>query len=171
MGRTLTFFNATCTGRPLRVATVGLGVGTLATYARAGDQYRFYEINPDIPRLAQKYFTYLSDCRGECEIVMGDARLSLEQRIVEGRPPGVRRARARRLQRRLDSRAPFDRRGLHGLRQHLAPDGVIAVHVSNNHLNLAPVVRGLAAKYGLQIATYTPAGSPERLRRLRTGCC
>ena len=63
----------------MRVGVVGLGVGTLAAYAREGDEYEFYEINPEVPRLAKKYFTYLADCRGKCDIVLGDARLSLER--------------------------------------------------------------------------------------------
>ncbi len=50
--------------RPRRVGLVGLGTGTLATYARPGDQFQFYEINPMVERLAREYFHYLSDCRG-----------------------------------------------------------------------------------------------------------
>ena len=62
----------------VRVGAIGLGVGTLAAYARPGDVFRFYEINPEVVRMARQYFTYLADCRGRCDVVLGDARLSLE---------------------------------------------------------------------------------------------
>ena len=63
----------------MRVGVIGLGTGTMAAYARKGDDYQFYEINPAVPRLARTYFHYLGDCRGACTINMGDARLSLER--------------------------------------------------------------------------------------------
>ena len=62
-----------------RVGVVGLGAGTLAAYARPGDFYRFYELNPAVVRLARSDFTYLSDSPAKVEIVLGDARLSLER--------------------------------------------------------------------------------------------
>lgn len=68
--------------RRLRVGVVGLGVGTLASFARPGDAYVFYEIDSEIERLARRHFTYLSDAaeRGaQCSVVLGDARLSLER--------------------------------------------------------------------------------------------
>jgi spermidine synthase len=58
---------------------VGLGTGTLATFARPGDHYRFYEINPAAIAVAHKWFTYLNDCRGTVEVAEGDARLVLER--------------------------------------------------------------------------------------------
>ena len=74
-----------CAGRrgPLRVGLVGLGVGTLATYARPGDLYRFYEINPEVTDIARKWFFFLSDCRGRCEVVGGDeiGRASCRERV------------------------------------------------------------------------------------------
>ena len=85
---------------PLRVGAIGLGVGTLAAYAKPGDVFRFYEINPQVVDMAKRHFTYLADCRGKCEIKLGDARLSLEAEP----PQRVRRHRARCLQRRLHSR-------------------------------------------------------------------
>ncbi|MGA8027546.1 MAG: hypothetical protein WB992_10385, partial [Bryobacteraceae bacterium] len=62
---------------PLRMAIVGLGTGTLASYGRQGDSLRFYEINPLIVDIARRRFTFLSDCAARVEIVPGDARLSM----------------------------------------------------------------------------------------------
>ena len=63
---------------PQRVGVVGLGAGVLATYGRAGDTYRFYEINPLVIEVARRDFTFLDDSRATVELVAGDARLSLE---------------------------------------------------------------------------------------------
>ena len=62
-----------------RVGIVGLGAGTLAVYAQKGDLYRMYEINPAVVTMANEYFTYLSECRGKYEVVIGDGRIALEQ--------------------------------------------------------------------------------------------
>jgi SAM-dependent methyltransferase len=64
---------------PVRVGIVGLGTGTLATFARPGDHYRFYEINPAAIAVAHKRFTYLDDCRGTVDVAEGDARLLIER--------------------------------------------------------------------------------------------
>jgi hypothetical protein len=66
----------------MRVGAIGLGAGTLAAYSRAGDVYRFYEINPAVIRLAQGaagYFSFLKDAPAQIEIASGDARLSLSK--------------------------------------------------------------------------------------------
>ena len=55
------------------------GRDTMATYAQPGQRFRFYEINPDMLRLADKYFSYLKDCRGQAEVKLGDGRLTLER--------------------------------------------------------------------------------------------
>src|SRR5262245_42393626 len=65
-------------GRPRRIGIIGLGVGTLAAYARAGDSLRIYEINPEVERVARSRFSYLSNCAGRVEVTLGDARLSLD---------------------------------------------------------------------------------------------
>jgi len=64
---------------PLRVGLVGLGAGTLAAYGRPLDSYTFYEINPLDVALARTEFTFLRDSPAAVDIVLGDARLSLER--------------------------------------------------------------------------------------------
>src|SRR6185295_1372256 len=74
---------------PLRVGIVGLGTGTLAAYGRAGDVYRFYDINPDVIRLStgpSPRFTFLADSKARIEIAPGDARLSLERELARVGP-------------------------------------------------------------------------------------
>ena len=76
IGRTLEAFPRTS---GLRVGLVGLGVGTLATYSTPGDYFRMYEINPDVVLMAAEYFTFLDDSEARWDIVLGDARLSMER--------------------------------------------------------------------------------------------
>lgn len=134
-------------GGPVRMGIVGLGAGTLAAYGRAGDTLRFYEINPLVIELAKTQFTFLSDCPAHIEIVPGDARLSL----------------AREPNQRFDvlviDAFSGDAIPIHLLTReafaiywrHLKPDGVLAVHVSNRYLNLAPVVLLSSKGFGKQV--------------------
>ena len=134
--------------KPRRVGLVGLGIGTLATYARPGDHFQFYEINPTVERLARKYFHYLSDCRGNVEVILGDARLSLDRELPQNFDVLV-----------LDAFAG-DAIPVHLLTveafgiylRHMAPQGVIAVHVSNRHFDLKPVVDAIARHHHLTTA-------------------
>ncbi|CAA9423279.1 MAG: Bll6585 protein, partial [uncultured Ramlibacter sp.] len=64
---------------PSRVAVVGLGTGTIATYGRKGDVYRFYELDPAVIALARSHFSFLNDSQARTETVLGDARLSMER--------------------------------------------------------------------------------------------
>lgn len=133
--------------RPHRVGVVGLGTGTLAAYGREGDEYVFYEINPAVTDLAQRYFTYLSDSPARIEIVPGDARLSLERE-----PP--RRFDVLVLDAFSGDAVPvhlLTREAFEVYRRHLKPGGVIAVHVSNRYLDLKPVVARIARSLALDI--------------------
>ncbi len=143
----------------MRVGVVGLGVGTLAAYARPGDEYQFYEINPEVPRLARTYFHYLEDCRGSCDIVPGDARLSLDRQ-----PPqhfdllAIDAFSGDSIPIHLLTREAFQL-----YQRHLAPGGVLAVHITNNYLNLAPVVRAAAEDRGLLSAQVYFSGEGDPL--------
>ncbi len=131
------------------VGLVGLGTGTLAVYAHKGDHFQFYEINSEVEKLARKYFTYLDDCRGEVEIIHGDARLNLAREQPQGFNLLV-----------LDAFSG-DAIPVHLLTKeafaiylpHMAPDGIIAVHISNKHFDLEPVVLAIADVYDLSTVT------------------
>lgn len=130
--------------RNLRIGIVGLGTGTLATYGEEGDYLRFYEINPDVRRLSDKYFTYCRDSSAKIDVVLGDARISLEKE------------RAQNNSQQFDVLAvdafSSDAIPVHLLTRecyatywyHLKKDGILAMHVSSRYFNLSPVVRGLA---------------------------
>lgn len=135
--------------QPLLIGVIGLGAGTIAALGHAGDTVRFFEINPAVIDFSRRYFTFLSETRAHVEVVGGDARLSLEREL-----------RAPTAQHTYDVMAidafSGDAIPVHLLtreafalyRNALRDDGILAVHVSNRYLDLAPVVRGLAAEQG-----------------------
>jgi hypothetical protein len=139
-------------GKGMRVGVLGLGVGTLAAYGQTGDVYRFYEINPAVIRLAEGengYFSYLSDSKAKVEIVTGDARLSLEQELATGHPQNYD---VLVLDVFSSDAIPvhlLDAEAFQDYMQQLSPKGILAVHITNRHLDLVPVVWTLADHFGL----------------------
>ena len=138
---------------PLRVGVVGLGIGTLAVYGQRGDDFRFYEINPAVIRLAgsSPYFHYLEHAPAQVEIVPGDGRLSLEREQAAGAAPFdllVLDA--------FNSDAPpahlLTREAFALYLARLKPEGVLAVNVSNRALDLRPVVLAAADRFDLGAA-------------------
>ena len=132
-----------------RVGVVGMGAGTVACYAMPGQVYRFYDINPDIVRLAKKHFTYLADMekRGATlEVVIGDARLSLERELPQQFDVIL-------LDAFSGDSVPvhlLTREAFEIYKRHLRPDGIIAVHVTNTYLRLAPVIMKVAASLDMK---------------------
>ena len=123
---------------PIRVGVVGLGTGTISAYGRAGDYYRFYEINPLVPILSRGEFHFLNDSKARVEIAMGDARLSLEREQPENFDVlAVDAFSSDSIPVHLLTRQAMDL-----YFHHLKPDGLLAVHISNRYLDLQPVLRG-----------------------------
>jgi spermidine synthase len=131
---------------PRHVGVIGLGVGTLATYGRTGDRYRFYDLNPQVAAVAVSQFTFLSESRAKVDIVLGDARLKLEKETPQQFDVLVVDAFS------SDSIPVhlLTREALTVYLRHMKEDGVIAYHVSNRHLNLTPVVAQQAEHAGLK---------------------
>lgn len=149
----------TSTG-PTRLAVVGLGTGTMATFIQRGDFIRFYEINPIVKEIAEKYFHYLEDCPGTVEIQLGDARLEMERELQRG---------SNEFDVIVLDAFSGDAIPAHLLTKeafeiyfgHLKPDGVLAVHISNRHLELTPVVDGLANHFQYSVFKIENDEGPE----------
>jgi hypothetical protein len=151
--------------RPMRVGLVGMGVGTLAALAQPGDVFRFYEINPDVYKMSSgkhPYFTYLQDSRGQIEVVLGDARLSLEREAERGE---LQKFDVLVLDAFSSDAIPMHlltREAFSVYEQHLrAPGSVIAVHISNQTLDLRPVLAGMGREFGFyarRVDPLLPAG-------------
>jgi hypothetical protein len=140
------------TPQNLRIGVVGLGVGTLASYGRAGDYIRFYEINPEVTRIANEYFTYLKDCRANLEVIPGDARLSMEREVEHDQSQHFNLL-------AIDAFSG-DAIPVHLLTQEafqiylkqINPDGIIAVHITNTYFDLRPVLWRIAERFKLHHA-------------------
>ncbi|MGP0074782.1 MAG: spermidine synthase [Bryobacteraceae bacterium] len=143
-----------------RIAVVGLGAGTLAAWGHAGDTFRFYEINPDVERIARTWFSYLGDSKAQTEVVLGDARVQLAQELASGQSQDFD----------LIAVDAFsgDAIPMHLLtaecadiyRRRLKPGGVLALHISNRALNLDPVARGMASYLGWTAVQIVSADDP-----------
>jgi SAM-dependent methyltransferase len=129
-------------GVPRRIGILGLGCGTLAAYGRAGDTIRIYEINPLVLDIARSEFSYLRDTPAHIETVLGDGRLSLEHEPSQQFDLLVMDAfSGDSVPVHLITREAFQT-----YLRHLKPDGILAVNISNKHLDLRPVMeRGAAA--------------------------
>ena len=149
-------------GDHARIGVVGLGAGTLACYARPGQQWRFYEIDPAVVRIARDtgQFHFLSDCLPNPTIELGDARLNLA----------------------AEPSASFDlltldafssdavpmhlmtREAFATYSRMLTPHGLLMVHISNRFLDLEPVVSAAARAGGWHAAKlfYDPGPKPAR---------
>jgi hypothetical protein len=151
-------------GAHMRVGLLGLGVGTLAAYGKPGDEYRLYEINPVVTELAQgrgNYFSFLRDSSANTTTILGDARISLERELAEGN--------AQNFDVLVLDTFSSDSIPVHLVTKeafalylaHLAPDGIIAAHITNLHLDLQPVFWQLARHYNLRIARINYEGDAK----------
>jgi len=132
-----TAFGALRSRHPWTVGAVGLGAGTIAAYGRPGDRFRFYEINPEVVRAARTHFSYLADAKAQIDVVLGDARLSLEREPPQGFDLLVLDAfSSDSIPVHLLTREAFD-----AYARHMKPDGLIAVHLTNLDFDFVPVVR------------------------------
>jgi spermidine synthase len=130
----------------LHVGTIGLGVGTTATYARPGDRYRFYEINPEVVRQANEFFTFLKDCKSKPEIIMGDGRLALERELPQSFDLLVCDAfSGDSIPMHLATLEAFEI-----YKKHLKPDGILAVNITNSYIDIFPMLRAMADRIGYQ---------------------
>jgi hypothetical protein len=147
----------------VRVAVVGLGIGTLAAYARPGDHFTFYEINPAVTEMAEKYFFYLQDARdrgAEVEIVMGDARLTLDAQEPQHFDLLA-------LDAFSGDSVPvhlLTREAMDIYRRHVADDSILAIHVTNSYLYLFPVARALADYASRDLRRVYRDDDPDKFR-------
>jgi hypothetical protein len=155
VGRALTLHAA---DRPRALGVLGLGIGALAAYAKAGDVLRFYEINPLMLSLAQRWFTFLARTPATWSVTPGDGRLALAREPVHAFDVFVVDAfSSDAVPQHLLTREAF---GVY-LRQ-LAPDGVLTINVSNRSLSIERVVAGSAASHGLACVVLESAADPAR---------
>jgi hypothetical protein len=131
-----------------RIGVVGLGTGTLAVFGRPGQSFFFYEINPLVPRIAREQFSYITDTAAKVEILPGDARLTMERQTPQEYDLIALDAfSSDAIPAHLLTKEAFEQYFRH-LRK---ATGIIAVHVSNRHLDLTPVVGGIAEHFKIPV--------------------
>ncbi len=134
----------------LRVGSVGLGTGTLLSYMREGDQMVVYELDGQVVQAARAWFRYLADTPVVPDMRIGDARLSMERELAAGRSGGYDLIAVDAFSSDAIPVHLMTREALGVYLQHLKPDGLVAFHISNRYLDLAPVVAQVAAAHGMQ---------------------
>ena len=132
-----------------RFGVIGLGVGTLAAWGREHDVVRFYEIDRDVVVLANSYFTYLQATPAPVEVVLGDARLSLESELAQSQPQQFDVLAVDAFASDSIPVHLITREAIELYERHLRDDGMIAVHISNRFLDLQPVLANIVAATGL----------------------
>jgi spermidine synthase len=139
-----------------RIGLIGLGIGTLSAYAQDSDYLRYYEIDPAVKTIAESEFTYLAESPARTDIVLGDARLSLEQEPTQSFDLLV-------LDAFTGDAIPvhlLTREAFTTYLRHMRADGVLAVHITNRHLDLRPVLFAVAAELGLDSAEIRHTARP-----------
>jgi len=132
----------------INVGLIGLGAGTLATYGRRGDDYTFYELNPNVERIAHEHFTYIKQSRANVNVVLGDGRVALQKELDNG---NVNNFDVLVIDAFSGDSVPAHLLTVEAFTlyfKHLKAEGIIAIHVSNSHLDLTALVKGLAKNAG-----------------------
>ena len=155
-GRTFETLRDLYPAKPLKVGIIGLGAGVVGAWMQPGDTLTFYEISPRVVDVAKSEFTFLKDSAAKSEIVMGDGRLSLEREAPRGYDLlGVDAFSGDSIPMHL-----VTREAMAIYVKHIKPDGVIVFQATNRFVDLLPVVKRLAAEFGLQAVNIsdTPDG-------------
>jgi spermidine synthase len=148
-------------GKAMKVGIIGLGMGGLSAYGQEGDTYRYYEINPVMEELALgmgDYYSYIDDSPATTEIVMGDARISMERELANGT--------ANVYDVLVMDAFSGDSIPVHLLTKEafeiylkqLDPEGLLVANISNRHLNMIPVFWRQAQDFGLNMVVIPNEG-------------
>lgn len=133
---------------PTHVGVIGLGAGVMASYARLGDHFTFFEINPQSIEIAQSQFFYLQDAQGRIEMRLGDARIELQKQSAAGQTSAFDLLAVDAFSGDAIPVHLLTREALALYLSHLQPGGVLAIHISNKYLDLRPVLAALATSLG-----------------------
>lgn len=132
------------------IGIVGLGAGALSAYQGENDRYRYYELDPDVEMLARDHFSYLERGGDNTEVIIGDARISLERELRES---GSQKFDILVVDAFSGDAIPIHLLTLEAFdlyRQHLKPDGIIAIHISNKFFDLQPLIYGTAKEIEME---------------------
>ncbi|WP_339726113.1 hypothetical protein [uncultured Paraglaciecola sp.] len=146
----------------LNVGIIGLGVGALAAYGQSGDHYTFYELNPLVSDFAYNYFNYLDSTEAEVDVKLGDARVTLQKELDLGEKNTFDLLVIDAFSGDLIPTHLMTYEAFLLYQQHIKNQGVIAIHISNRHLSLLPVILHHSYTLDMQVMFFeTPGGGNE----------
>jgi spermidine synthase len=134
--------------RGLNIGVIGLGVGTISTYGTSTDSIHYYEIDPHVEQVARDYFHYLDNGKAATKIVLGDARLSMQREL---KAEGSNEFDVLVLDAFSGDAVPvhlLTEEAFDVYEKHLRDDGILAVHITNEYLDLSPLIRAAAQRFG-----------------------
>ena len=145
----------------LNIGIIGLGAGVLADFSRDNDTLRFYELNPAVHSMADKYFSYLRNAKGDVDVTIADGRLALEQRLT---------ANESAMDALVIDAFSSDVIPSHLLTQEalslywqsLTQDGLLIIHISNNHIDLMPVIKAHSQHFKKQLVRFNKSGGTDK---------
>jgi hypothetical protein len=156
-GRVFTSLREMQPKQPLNVGVIGLGAGVIAAWMKPADTLTFYEISPRVVDIARREFTFLADTPAKTRLVMGDGRLSLEREPPRGYDVlGIDAFSGDSIPMHLVTREAM---ALYV--KHIKPDGVIVFQATNRYIDLLPVVKRLAAEFGLEAVNISDSPDAE----------
>jgi spermidine synthase len=158
IGRTIAFLQRR-NPAGLRIGVVGLGVGMLLSQGRAEDSYRYYELNPQVPKLANEDFSFIKDTKSTVSLVLGDGRLSLEREL---KADGAHNFDLLHIDAFRGNAPPahlMTKEAFELYFKHLKPDGVLAVTSHRDYYDASSLFRGMADVVGAQVRWFPAAKS------------
>ena len=135
-------------GKPRKVGVIGLGAGSLLAYARPGDEWIFYELDPMVVEIAERQFSFQRLSPAKAQYVLGDGRLSLEREAP-------RNYDLLAIDAFSGDSIPMHlitREAMAVYLKHLNPGGALVFQATNRYVDLLPVIRRLADEFGMQTA-------------------
>ena len=145
--------------RKLEVGIIGLGVGALAAYGQPGDHYTFYELNPLVSDFANRYFSYLGSAKAEVDVKLGDARVSLQNELDFGQKNAFDLLIIDAFAGDLIPIHLMTHEAFLLYQQHINTQGVMALHISNRHLSLLPVIMHHSKSLNMQVMLFETPGN------------
>jgi MFS family permease len=143
----------------LQVGIIGLGVGALAAYGQPGDNYTFYELNPLVADFAHRYFSYLDSSKADVKVKLGDARVTLQNELDLKQNNSFDLLVIDAFSGDLIPTHLMTQEAFLLYQQHIKTQGVIALHISNRHLSLLPVIMHHSRNFNMQVMLFETPGN------------
>lgn len=133
-------------GKPLKICTIGLGIGTNAYYGQKGDTITYYELNPDVLYIANNLFTFLKNSKADIKIILGDGRLTLEKQPPQNYDIII-------IDAFNNDSIPLHlltKEAINLYLKHLNHDGLLVFNISNKYVNIEKALSNLSIDLDLQ---------------------